>query len=200
MSVQAVQLSSPVALVAAGGMLPFAVGDSLVARGIAPVFFALRGICDPVQVRRFRHHWISIGQLGRLTKLLRAENCRDLVFIGALVRPALSEIRLDWKTMRAMPGVLKAFRGGDDHLLSSVGHILEKDGFRMVGVKDAAPDLLMPEGCLTGAGPKPPDEADIAKGREVLLALSPFDIGQATIVIDGHVLGIEDIEGTDGLL
>jgi DUF1009 family protein len=200
MEVQAQQISSPVGLVAAGGTLPFAVGDSLVARGISPVFFALRGICDPVQVKRFRHHWISIGQLGRLTRLLQAENCRDLVFIGALVRPALSEIRLDWKTMRAMPGVLKAFRGGDDHLLSSVGHILEKEGFRMVGVKDAAPDLLMPKGCLTRAVPGADADADISKGREVLLALSPFDIGQAAIVIDGHVLGVEDIEGTDGLL
>jgi hypothetical protein len=42
--------------------------------------------------------------------------------------------------------------------------------------------------------------ADIAKGRDVLRALSPFDIGQAAIVIDGHVVGVEDIEGTDGLL
>ncbi|HEU0083657.1 MAG TPA: UDP-2,3-diacylglucosamine diphosphatase LpxI [Bradyrhizobium sp.] len=200
MTVQTPQISSPVGLVAAGGMLPFAVGDSLLARGISPVFFPLRGVCDPVQVRRFRHHWISIGQLGRLAKLLRAENCRDLVFIGALVRPALSEIRLDWKTIRAMPGVLKAFRGGDDHLLSSVGRILEQDGFRMVGVKDAAPDLLMPQGCLTRAVPNQDADADIAKGREVLRALSPFDIGQAAIVIDGHVLGVEDIEGTDGLL
>src|SRR3954447_20828283 len=194
------QISSPIGLVAAGGMLPFAVGDSLVARGIRPVFFALKGICDPVQVKRFRHHWISIGQLGRLSKLLRAENCRELVFIGALVRPALSEIRLDWKTLRAMPSVLKAFRGGDDHLLSSVGRILERDGFRMIGVKDAAPDLLMPHGCLTRAAPSPEANADIARGREVLRALSPFDIGQAAIVIDGHVLGVEDIEGTDGLL
>jgi len=43
-------------------------------------------------------------------------------------------------------------------------------------------------------------EADIAKGRDVLRALSPFDIGQAVVVIDGHVVGVEDIEGTDGLL
>jgi DUF1009 family protein len=197
---QPLQISSPIGLIAAGGVLPFAVADSLVARGISPVFFALRGVCDPVQVKRFRHHWISIGQLGRLAKLLRAENCRDLVFIGALVRPALSEIRLDWKTLRAMPSVLKAFRGGDDHLLSSVGRILEKDGFRMVGIKDAAPDLLMPQGCLTRAAPNPDAIADIARGREVLQALSPFDIGQAAIVVDGHVLGVEDIEGTDGLL
>jgi DUF1009 family protein len=197
---QALQISSPIGLIAAGGVLPFAVADSLIARGVSPVFFALRGVCDPAQVARFRHHWISIGQLGRLAKLLRAENCRDLVFIGALVRPALSEIRLDWKTMRAMPSVLKAFRGGDDHLLSSVGRILEKDGFRMAGIKDVAPDLLMPRGCLTRAAPNAEASADIARGREVLQALSPFDIGQAAIVVDGHVLGVEDIEGTDGLL
>jgi DUF1009 family protein len=200
MTVQPPRVSSPIGLIAAAGSLPFAVADSLVARGISPVFFALRGVCDPVQVRRFRHHWISIGQLGRLSKLLQAENCRDLVFIGALVRPALSEIRLDWKTLRAMPSVLKAFRGGDDHLLSSVGRILEGDGFRMVGVKDAAPDLLMPEGCLTRAAPDAEARADIDQGRAVLRALSPFDIGQAVIVVDGHVLGVEDIEGTDGLL
>jgi DUF1009 family protein len=200
MTNQALQISSPIGVIAAGGVLPFAVADSLVARSISPVFFALRGVCDPALVARFRHHWISIGQLGRLAKLLRAENCRDLVFIGALVRPALSEIRLDWKTLRAMPSVLKAFRGGDDHLLSSVGRILEGDGFRMVGIKDVAPDLLMPAGCLTHATPSEDANADIARGREVLRALSPFDIGQATIVIDGHVLGVEDIEGTDGLL
>jgi hypothetical protein len=70
----------------------------------------------------------------------------------------------------------------------------------MVGVKDAAPELLMPQGCLTRAVPNQDAEADIAKGREVLGALSAFDIGQAAIVIDGHVLAVEDIEGTDGLL
>ena len=194
------QISSPIGLIAAGGVLPFAVADSLIARGISPVFFALRGVCDPVEVARFRHHWISIGQLGRLANLLHAENCRDLVFIGALVRPALSEIRLDWKTLRAMPSVLKAFRGGDDHLLSGIGGILEQDGFRMMGIKDVAPDVLMPQGRLTRTVPDESAAADIARGRDVLRALSPFDIGQAAIVIDGHVVAVEDIEGTDGLL
>lgn len=180
--------------------MPFAVADSLTARGINPVLFALRGACDPVRVERFRHHWISIGQLGKATRLFRAENCRDLVFIGTLVRPALSEVRLDWGTLRVIGRVWAAFRGGDDHLLSGIGRILEQDGFRMVGIKDVAPDLLMPQGCLTLETPDEKAAADIARGRELLRALSPFDIGQATVVIDGHVVGVEDIEGTDGLL
>ena len=197
---KALEISSPIGLIAAGGVMPFAVADSLTARGINPVLFALRGACDPVRVERFRHHWISIGQLGKATKLFRAENCRDLVFIGTLVRPALSEIRLDWGTLRVIGRVWAAFRGGDDHLLSGIGKILENDGFRMVGIKDVAPDLLMPEGCLTLKAPDENAAADIARGRDVLRALSPFDIGQATVVIDGHVVGVEDIEGTDGLL
>jgi DUF1009 family protein len=196
----ALEISSPIGLIAAGGVMPFAVADSLTARGIQPVLFALKGACDPVRVERFRHHWIAVGQLGRAVKLFRSEKCRDLVFIGTLVRPGLSEIRLDWGTLRVIGQVWAAFRGGDDHLLSGIGRILEQDGFRMVGIKDVAPDLLMPEGCLTRATPGPDAVADIARGREVLRALSPFDIGQAAIVIDGHVVAVEDIEGTDGLL
>jgi UDP-2,3-diacylglucosamine hydrolase len=194
------QQSSPIGLIAAGGAMPFAVADSLVARGINPIVFALKGVCDPAKVARYRHHWIHLGQVGRAEKLFRSEGCRDLVFIGTLLRPALSEIRLDFRTLRVIGEVLASFRGGDDHLLSGIGRILERDGFRMVGIKDVAPDLLMPEGCLTRLAPDARASADIACGVAVLRALGPFDIGQAAVVIDGHVVGIEDIEGTDGLL
>jgi DUF1009 family protein len=99
-----------------------------------------------------------------------------------------------------MPKVFRAFRGGDDHLLTSISRLFEHEGFRLLGIKDVASDVLMPEGSVTRAVPDQDAEADIARGRDVLRALSPFDIGQATVVIDGHVVGIEDIEGTDGLL
>jgi len=194
------QLTSPVGLIAAGGAMPFAVAESLLARGITPILFAIRGACDPKALQRFRHHWISIGQIGRAKKLLRAEGCRDVVFIGALVRPALSEIRIDLGTLRVLGDIWDSFRGGDDHLLSGIGRIFERDGFRMRGIKDVAPDLLMPEGCLTRTTPDATASSDIARGREVLRALGPFDIGQAVAVIDGHVVGVEDIEGTDGFL
>ena len=200
MMTAASQISSAVGVIAGGGAMPFAVADSLMARGGKPVLFALKGACDPKRVESFRHHWISVGQLGRATRLFRAEGCRDLIFIGALMRPALSEIRLDWGTLRVLGRVWAAFRGGDDHLLSGIGRILEQDGFRMVGIKEVAPDLLVPEGCLTRKAPDEDAAADIARGREVLRALSPFDIGQAVVVIDGHVVAVEDIEGTDGLL
>jgi hypothetical protein len=200
MTEEALQIASPIGLIAGGGVLPFAVADSLLARNITPTIFALRGFCDSGQVARFRHHWISVGQFGRLERLLRAEKCRDLVFIGSVIRPALSELRLDWGTVRVMRSVLAAYRGGDDHLLTGVSRIFERDGFRLFGIKDVAPELLMPEGCLTRTLPDDRNHADITKGRALLLALSPFDIGQAAVVIDGHVVAVEDIGGTDALL
>jgi UDP-2,3-diacylglucosamine hydrolase len=200
MTTAASEISSPVGVIAGGGAMPFAVAESLAARGIAPVLFPLRGACDPVRVEKFRHRWISVGQLGRATRLFREEGCRDLIFIGTLMRPSLSEIRFDIKTLRLLGNVIRAFRGGDDHLLSGVGRLLEQDGFHMVGIKDVAPDLLMPEGCITRAWPSGNATTDIERGRAVLAALGPFDIGQAVVVIDGHVVAVEDIEGTDGLL
>ena len=200
MTAAALQISSPVGVIAGGGAMPFAVAESLKARGLDPVLFALKGACDPVAAERFRHHWITVGQIGRTTKLLRAENCKDLIFIGTLVRPALSEIRLDWGTLRVMGRIWSAFRGGDDHLLSGVGRLFEQEGFRLLGMKEIAPDLLMPQGSVTRSVPDQSALADIARGREVLRALGPFDIGQAVVVIDGHVVGVEGIEGTDELL
>lgn len=196
----ALDIVSPVGIVAGAGAMPFAVADQLAARGLGAVILALKGACDPIAVTRYRHHWVSIGQIRKMTKLLRSEGCRDLIFIGGVARPSLSEVRLDLGSLRLVPLVAAALRGGDDHLLSGVGRIFEQDGFRMIGVKDAAPDLLMPQGCVTRTVPDGTAEADIARGRDLLAAISPFDIGQAVVVIEGHVVAVEDIEGTDGLL
>jgi DUF1009 family protein len=193
-------ISSTVGIIAGSGVLPFSVAELLRARGIAPFLFAVRGFCDPVRVAQFPHHWVALGQVGRLTRLMRSEGCRDIVFIGGAVRPALSDIRLDWGTVRALPAIAAALRGGDDHLLLGVSRIFERHGFRVVGIQDVAPELLMPEGSITCLTPDADALADIARGRDLMRALSPFDVGQAVVVIDGHVVAVEDIEGTDGLL
>lgn len=189
-----------VGIISGSGALPFAVADSLIARGEAPVMLGIRGFCDGERLAHYRHHWVALGQFGRLTRLLRAERCRDVVFIGGLVRPSLSEIRLDLGTLRVTPRIIAAFRGGDNHLLTGIGRIMEVHGFRMLGVKDVAPDLLMPDGVLTRHTPDDKASADIDLGLTALRALSPFDVGQAVVVIDGHVVAVEGIEGTDAML
>lgn len=191
---------APVGIIACGGALPFAVAEALRARGIEPVIFALEGICDPAPLSRYRHHRLALGKFGTLGRLLHAEKCRDVILLGSLVRPSLKDMRFDWGALRLIPEIASAMRGGDDHLLTRVARFFEREGFRLVGIADVAPELLMPEGLLTRISADATSQADIACGSDVLLALSPFDIGQAVVVIDRHVVGVEGIEGTDALL
>jgi UDP-2,3-diacylglucosamine hydrolase len=191
---------SPVAIVCGGGSLPSTVADVLIAQGRGVVMFPLHGWADPALVARYRHHWIHIGGLGRFFHLARSEGCRDLVLIGTLVRPPIRHLRLDFETLRMMPRIIRAYRGGDDHLLSGIGRILEDYGFRLVGAHEIAPQILAPEGRWGMRAPSPRDEADIARALALLRAIGPFDVGQAAVVANGHVLAVEAAEGTDHML
>ena len=133
-------------------------------------------------------------------RLARAAGCRDVVFIGSVVRPSPWQTRPDLKGLMMLPRALKAFRGGDNHLISGMGKLLEQDGFQLFGAHDVAPEILVPVGVLGGVQPSDRDRADMALGLEYLRAAGPFDIGQAVVVAGRHVLAVEAVEGTDRML
>src|ERR1043166_6307226 len=93
----------PLAIVAGGGSVPIPVAKAVMRRGRRVELFPVRGWADAAAVERFPHHWISVGQGGRLARHARAEGCRDLVLVGTAVRPALMSVRLDWTTFRLLP-------------------------------------------------------------------------------------------------
>jgi UDP-2,3-diacylglucosamine hydrolase len=190
----------PVAIICGGGSFPGAVAEAVARRGRRPVMFAVRGWADPDVVERYAHHWIAIGQAGRFFRLARAEHCREALLIGTLLRPPLSQIRLDWQSIRLLPRTLRFFRGGDDRLLSGLAKLIEDGGVRMIGVKDVAPEIMVPEGVLGGLKPSARDRADIAHGLKLIASLGPFDVGQAAVVANNHVLAVEAAEGTDMML
>ena len=188
------------AIICGGGSFPGAVADAVARRGRRPVMFGLKGWADAAVIERYAHYWIPIGQAGRFFRLAKAENCREVLFIGTVLRPPITQLRLDWQTIKAMPGLVRAYRGGDDKLISGVAEIAESGGLKVVGVKDVAPEVFVPEGVLGRRQPTERDRADIARALKVIAALGPFDVGQAAIVADNNVLAVEGAEGTDNLL
>jgi DUF1009 family protein len=192
--------AEPLAIVCGGGSFPGAVADAAARRGRQPVMFGIKGWAESEVIERYAHHWIALGQIGRFYRLARAENCRDVLFIGTLLRPAISQIRLDWQTIRSMARVVRGFRGGDDNLLAGLANILEDAGFRVVGLKDVAPEVFVPPGALGRYQPSERDDADISRALMAIAALGPFDVGQAAIVANNHVLAVEAAEGTDNML
>lgn len=188
------------AIICGGGTLPFALADAAVRRGRRVVLFALREWADPQRVAAYPHHWSWIGQFGRFLRLAAKEQCRDVAFIGSVVRPSLWHIRPDLGALRVMPRLVQIFRGGDDHLQSGIGRLFEDHGFRLIGPKEIAPELAMPHGPIGVRSPAARDRADIARGLALLNATSPFDVGQAVVVANNHVLVVEGPEGTDRAL
>lgn len=189
-----------VIVICGGGSIPFAVADALEKQGRRAFLYALKGWADPAKVAHYPHVWGSLGQFGRFLQVARREDCRDVVFIGTLVRPALTELRLDWTTLRLLPRIARLFFGGDDHLLSGIARIFEEHGLHVMAAHEIAPQIIIPEGALTMKQPSQRDQQDIARGLALLKATASFDIGQAVVVVNNHVVAIEAAEGTDQML
>lgn len=192
--------TSPVAIVCGGGALPFAVAAAVVRRGRPVFLLPIEGWADPHAVEAYQHAWMKLGQFGRAQRLARNAGCRDIICIGTLRRPLLRSMKLDWTTIRLLPRLYRLYRGGDDHLLSGVGRLVEEQGFRLLGAHEVAPEILVPEGLLSQRAASPGHQADAARGFAVLDAVGAFDVGQAVVVCDNRVFAIEGPEGTDAML
>ncbi len=146
------------------------------------------------------HAEISLGQVGHLLALLRANGCRRVVVSGGLARPDLRRLKVDLGFFRHIPTILKLMQGGDDELLRRVIAFFERQGFKVAGIPEVAPGLLAPEGCLTERRPSEATLADVSYGLRVIAALGSFDIGQAVAVRGGRLVAVEAAEGTDAML
>ena len=191
---------SPLAIVTGAGSLPYAVADAAAKQGRQVVLLALRDAADAERVSAYRHHWFKFGQIGRCIALARSEGCREIVFIGGLVRPAIAHLWNDFGIIRHLPQLIGLLRGGDNQMLTGFARILEAEGFRVSGAHEVAPEILMPKGTLGRRKPTAQDWSDLKRGLALLRAIGPFDVGQAVVVAEDRVLAIEAAEGTDEVL
>jgi hypothetical protein len=109
-------------------------------------------------------------------------------------------LRPDALGVRIVARIGSGFLLGDDGLLRAVARVLEEEGFEVVSPQSVLAALLPPSGLLGSIAPDDAARADIRRGVAVCRALGAADVGQAVVVQQGLVLGVEAIEGTDALL
>lgn len=139
-------------------------------------------------------------KMGGLFDALHGQGVTQIVMAGGLGRPALNPVEFDAGMMAIAPRLLPALQGGDDAILRLIITVFEEQGFEVIGAHSVLPDLCAPEGLL--AGPEPSEQAlkDASRAADILLALSPLDVGQGAVVAAGLCLGIETLQGTDAML
>lgn len=145
------------------------------------------------------HCWIRIGQAGTGFKKMAEEKVHDVVMIGTIKRPSLSDLIPDFRTATFFAKIgMKSL--GDDGILRALVKELESEGLIVKGIHEVMPELLVKSGVLGKHKPDKQAYADIKRGVEVAWELGRLDVGQSVVVQQGLVLGVEGIEGTDRLI
>lgn len=195
----AVPNQAPIALFAGKGDLPKTLVRLFQKQDRPFVVLAFNGQTDKNMVQDLPHIWIHYGEVGKALEYIKKNHIKEIVMAGAISRPALTEIRPDWEGVKWLAKIgSKAL--GDDNLLKLIIRMIEEKGYKVVGPDDLLADILAPEGTLSTLEPDEQAWKDIGRGMEILWALSPADVGQAVVVQEGLVLGVEAIEGTDALI
>jgi hypothetical protein len=194
------QTDAKLGILAGSGELPLRLIDAC--RSAQRPFFVLafEGEADPAALAEVPHAWVRLGAAAEGIERLRREGVNELVLAGGVRRPSLRSLRPDWRAAKFFARI--GYRAlGDDGLLSAVVKELEREGFRVVGADTLLESVLIPAGPLGRHAP-PDGQAlsDIEHGFRIARAIGALDIGQAVIVQQGLVLGVEAIEGTDALI
>lgn len=147
------------------------------------------------------HAVIRFSAIGAGLEHLRSAGVKQLVMAGNMKRPPLSQLKPeDAVGAKLLKRLGKAFFGGDDALLKALVAFLEDEGFEVIGVDSLLGGLTVPAGNVGKINPTSDQLQDIAKGFAHLLKIGTCDIGQALVIENGYVLGVEAAEGTDALV
>jgi len=186
-------------IIAGGGVLPGQLVAACKAEGRPYYLLGLTGFADATALGREPDSWIRLGEAGKAFEVLRAANVGAVVMAGTVRRPSLAELRPDARTAAFFARI--AGRAlGDDGLLRAVIAEVEREGFTVVGPDDILQALIAKVGALGRHQPDAAAETDIAVGTKAALSLGRQDIGQAVVVRDGTVIGMEDQTGTAALM
>lgn len=193
-------MSGALGIIAGGGDLPRAVAQSARESGREVFVIPLTGSVTENWIESFPHEWASPGAPGQAFKAFKRAGVSDILLAGKVDRPKFSELKLDTKGIMLLPRALAAARQGDDALLRFIVTMFEDEGFRAVGVAQAAPGLVCTEGNLGRLAPNDEHRADMTQAFAIVKALGALDVGQAAVVCEGLALAVEAAEGTDQMI
>lgn len=187
-------------IIAGSGDLPKQVARHCLSVGRPCFVIGFQGETSPDVMEGVPHIWITLERVGAGLKELKKRAIKDLVLVGRVQRPEITHLKPDFTTIRLLARIVASPRTGDDVLFREIVGFLEDRGFTIVGAQDIIPDILAPAGVLGTVVPDARAQADVSLGYEVGRQLGRYDVGQAVVVQNGRVLGLEGPEGTDALI
>ena len=145
-------------------------------------------------------HRISIGQFGKILKLIRYKKCKKVLFAGKINKPKFSQLKLDMTGIYYIPRIIKASKKGDAAILKELIRILFIEKIKVIKSIFFNPELSLSKGNYTKLKPDKNDLIDIKRGIKSLNNSNSYDHIQAAIVRKDRVIAQESSKGTKKMI
>ena len=145
-------------------------------------------------------HNVSLGQFGKIIKILKKNNCKKILFAGKVNKPKFSKLRLDFKGVYYMPRIIKSSKLGDAAILKEIINILKRERIKVLSSLFFNPELTLKKGVYSKIKPSKDDENDIKKAIITLYKLGKYSFSQGVVVRNKKVVAIEGRGGTQKML
>ena len=143
---------------------------------------------------------VSIGQFGKIIKILKDNKCKKVLFAGKVRRPSFSKLRLDFKGIYYIPRIIKSSKLGDAAILKEIINILKQEKINTISSLTFNPELTLRKGNYSKIKPNKEDRNDIKKAITTLSKLGKYNFSQGVVVRNRKIVAIERKDGTQKML
>ena len=161
-------------------------------------------IIDLTKRKKFKKnmysHNVSLGQFGKIIKILKDNKCKKVLFAGKVKKPNFSKLRLDLKGLYYIPRIIKSSKLGDASILKEIIKILKQERIGTVSSLTFNPELTLKKGNYSRVKPNKEDKIDIKKAITTLSKLGKYNFSQGAVVRNRKVVAIEGRGGTQKML
>jgi len=145
-------------------------------------------------------HKVSLGQFGRIIKILKNNKCNKVLFAGKVQKPNFSRLRLDFKGIYYIPRIIRSSKLGDAAILKEIIKILKHEKIITISSLTFNPELTLKRGNYSRIKPNREDKIDIKKAITTLNKLGKYNFSQGAVVRNRKVIAIEGKGGTQKML
>ena len=151
--------------------------------------------------KKDRHSYtVSIGQFGKIIKILKQNKCKKVLFAGRVNKPNFSKLRLDLKGIYYISRIIKSSKLGDAAILKEIIKILNQEKIKTISSLTFNPELTLRKGNYSKTKPNKEDKVDINKAIKTLNRLGKYTFSQGAVVRNKKVVAIEGKGGTQKML
>lgn len=192
-----------IGLIAGNGRFPFLVLQGARSLGHDVTVVAVKEEAFPALAEEARKlqadlHWVSLGQLGKCIKILKAAGISQAVMAGQVKHVKIFSGIVPDLTLLSVLTRLKT--RNTDALISAVADVMRGEGIELLDSTTFLDPLLARDGVLTTRQPTPEERADFEFGYRMADVIAAMDIGQTIAVKHKAVVAVEAMEGTDEVI